>query len=111
MSPALGMILAFVVNWCAKKDCKVYVTSIYRSEEYNEYIGAVSYTHCEGRAMDISSISAFGWNQNKKRELIAVVEKEFAHIGAFNHNGESRPIVLHGKNKAEHFHIQVRRDL
>ena len=111
MQPPLAMMLTFIIQWCSKNSCEVNITSLYRSPEYNKHIGAKSTTHCEGRAVDFSSSSHFGFNEKKRRELIKAVEQEFLHIGAINHVGESRPILHHDIGNGAHFHIQVRRNL
>lgn len=109
--PNLMMMLGFVLNFAAERDITVCITSMIRTPEENRAVGAVSRTHIEGRALDVSLRPEFGWREEDVNELQDELERRFADIAAVVWQDDMlipRPMVVHDAGSGEHLHLQVR---
>lgn len=105
--PQLFIILAAVNIFCYENNLRCEITSAVRTKELDAKLGAVSVTHQEGRAIDIS-IKDFP--KEKLSKLESLINSRFAHIGALSGKTlESKPIVIHDNGNGPHIHLQVRK--
>lgn len=109
--PALMMMLGFTLNFAQMRGIDVCITSIIRTPAENKAVGAVSETHVEGRGLDISLRSEYGWRNSDVAELEQQINEKFSDVGALVwRDGElvSRPIVVHDAGSGPHIHLQVK---
>jgi hypothetical protein len=121
MHPSLLLLLAHINLFCLENDLEFKITSIFRSAERDKQLGAVSKTHQEGRAIDVS---IYGWDDEvvdfleaQINDLVEIEHLEngapnpFYQIGAISSKDfKQRAIVVHNNHDGPggHAHIQVR---
>lgn len=106
--PQLMLMIGFVNNFCYENKLEFKITSVIRTKEENKRVKAVSTTHIDGRAADIS---LKGFSKEQVEELESEINIRFKHVGAVSPtNGESRPIVVH-VGTGYHAHLQIRPNL
>ncbi len=73
-----------------------------------ENVRAVSRTHEEGRAIDISSKN---WSKDNIKGAIEYMNKIAGHYGAFSYRDQVQRVIIHHEafGQGDHFHIQVMR--
>ena len=124
MHPNLLMLFAYINAFCLENGISFNVTSIYRSEEKDKQLKAVSKTHQQGRAFDFSIRSEHGWTYEKIQNLVDTLnelvntedlESGFANpfygIGALSARDLSqRVIVVHNNHDGpgSHAHVQCK---
>lgn len=110
LHPTVLLMMAWANVWCDRQGITPYYTSMIRTEEQNEAVGAKSKTHLDGRAIDMSFRSLHGWTPSLRAEFEREFEYEFEDVGALVWEAGkliSRPIV--GPNEGhDHFHFQAR---
>lgn len=101
-------MLAFAVSFCAERNLKCDITSIYRGP--NDGFSK-SRTHQEYRAFDISVI---GFTTDDIDDLLIETREKFQEEGAkvWDRTGDekvlvSRPVIYHNVGRGKHFHFQV----
>lgn len=105
ISPYLLKILAYVVVFGLENGLDITITSAVRTPEENQQVGAVSMTHVDGRALDISVKQ---WPLELIKQLEAEVNFLFKDIGAISSKtGRPVPFLFHD-GTAPHIHLQVR---
>ena len=109
--PSLAMMIVWTNAWCINHGVTPVWTSWIRTEAQNDAAGAVSKTHVEGRAADLSFKEEHGWDRKLKAKYKREFALEFRDVGAqvVDDDGDliSRPIV--GEEEGhDHFHIQCR---
>lgn len=122
--PNLFLILGFISKYCHDNNINLVISSIIRTPEENKKLGAVSKTHIEGRAIDISLRKEHGWTyekiQNLVNDLNYITDTEcymdgrqnpFYQIGAISKSDKRQRVIVVHKNHTglgDHAHIQVR---
>lgn len=109
--PILREIMVDISNFCIDNNITLFVTSVIRTPERNRELGAVSDTHVEGRAVDFSIRSEFGWTKDMLSKLEKLLESKYGAVGAYSYSGKQKVIVIHDIGHGIHAHIQVRRGL
>lgn len=124
LTPNMQLLLSYVGFWCQQRAIDLHITSAIRSKEENAALGSKSMTHVEGRAIDFSIKSRYGWDYSKIQDLVSelniivnqvslgIVRNPYYNIGAISSTDyQQRPIVIHknATNENEHAHLQVRR--
>lgn len=124
LHPSMFLMLGYVNQFCAKRGIRLVLSSIIRSRLRDQQLGAISKTHQQGRAVDISIRSVHGWTNAYVRELeddlnllcdTQYLENKFPNpfyqIGAIAYGTlEQVSIVVHGNHNGigNHAHLQVR---
>lgn len=98
--PVLGVILFDMVNYCTIKNLPFKVTCVIRTLEENIKMKAVSLTHVEGRAFDIS---IQGWDLFKIDEFCIHFNRKYMQY--------AKPVALFHEGTAPHIHVQVFRNV
>lgn len=111
ISPVLKVVIDDLSDWCNERGITLHITSLIRSEAENERIGAISDTHIEGRAVDFSIKSEYGWTDKLINDMVTYLEEKYGHLGAVTEKGISRLIVIHDAGLGLHVHIQIRKGL
>ena len=103
LNPKLMTIFATVLNFAAKHDLPVTVTSLIHDRDG---IVSKSSTHSQGRAIDLSIKD---WPKARLGELEKIIEDKHFEIGAISSKTlKPRPIVIHDSGYGPHIHLQVR---
>jgi uncharacterized protein YcbK (DUF882 family) len=103
--PALALVLATINYDFYKKGVPFLITSSIRSEAEEKALNAVSSTHKEGRACDLS---VTGINRPWLNAYIKEIEHRFSHLAAVKKDLSTNLIELHDNGNGLHLHIQVR---
>ena len=103
--PKLWIVFGHFLNFADGRDLPVVVTSLMTDREN---VQAVSKTHEEGRALDVSTRD---WSDEDIEHCIAYMKNVAGHYGAISYSdNERRVIVYHNyMNQGDHFHLQVAR--
>jgi hypothetical protein len=106
MQPALLILWTATVLYCKEHRLPCKITSI-SSDRKN--VRAVSKTHEEGRALDISTR---GWREQDVLRFVYLMNQDYREIAAVSaSDGEPRAAVWHNYNEqGEHIHLQVKRN-
>lgn len=121
MHPALIMVTGYIAMFCAKHNILFVVSSILRSKEANDRLGAVSETHVQGRALDFSLRQEHGWTDelvqklsdnlirlNRADNMDEDIENPFKDIAAVSARDYSaKLLVVHDAGTGRHGHLQV----
>lgn len=107
INPFLFKMLAHIIVMCSEHGVTPVITSVIRTPEENAAVGAVSKTHIEGRAIDIS---IRGWDKDFIKQVETEINFLFSNVGAISAStGKPRPIVVHDVGFGAHIHVQTRR--
>jgi hypothetical protein len=107
IEPRLMSMVATVAEFCKQNNVKFVVTSIIRTKERNLQVGSVSVTHVEGRAVDFSILTKWGWNKKLLDKLVRVVEDKHGEYGLYGKNKKQKVILIHNAGSGNHAHLQV----
>jgi hypothetical protein len=107
---SLAMILAAMSGYCKKHKLPLVATSIIRSHSENQALGAVSKTHVEGRAVDLS---VKGWETSDIEMFVKFwnghhYNKDYGAISSLTK--QPNLVVYHNSGHGDHLHIPVRRE-
>jgi len=105
IDPRVLIVLGHLVIFADKRGLPVDVTSLASNREN---VKAVSRTHQEGRAIDVS---VKGWQKNDIDECVEQIRNVAGHYGAIGFkSGEREVIIYHNyMGQGDHFHLQVSR--
>lgn len=102
--PATWLLFVNSIIFCKRNNVEFRVTSLIGDRKN---IKAVSSTHSDGRAFDISHRSEGAWNDVLRNKFAFELNRDFVDIGAISFSDKkSRPCLY----KSDHFHVQVRRN-
>ena len=102
--PATWLLFVNSILFCKRNNIEFRITSLI-GDRAN--VKAVSSTHEDGRAFDISHRSEGAWTDVLRNKFAFELNRDFVDIGAISYSDQrSRPCIL----KNDHFHIQVRRN-
>lgn len=96
IQPILGFVFFDMVAYCDSKGLPVVVTCVNRTLEENKAVGAVSLTHVEGRAIDLS---IKGWTIEQITEFCQYFNKKYIKF--------ANPVALYHTGTAPHIHVQI----
>lgn len=104
LHPNLIIMFGTVLNFASKNNLPVVVTSMVGDRGS---VKAVSKTHEQGRALDLS---VKGWSHEKIEELNEIIDKKHSDIGAISAKTlKPRPFVFHNyRGQGDHIHLQVK---
>tara|TARA_R100000388_G_C7197296_1_gene136597 strand:- start:9 stop:398 length:390 start_codon:yes stop_codon:yes gene_type:complete len=102
--PALWILFTNSILFCKRHNIEFRITSLVKDRKN---VKAVSTTHEDHRAFDISHRTEGGWNDILRNKFKYELNRDFVEIGAISYSDQrSRPCIY----KPDHFHIQVRRN-
>ncbi len=100
LDPTVLEMLAHIASYAHEHGLSCVVTSL-----REEVPGRKFRTHAEGRAADLSVRE---WSPYHIQTLLFKFKRAFKGRGAFNTNGDNRPIVYHKvEGGGYHFHVQT----
>lgn len=111
IKPHLLEMLAYINVFCFSNGIKFQLTSIIRTKEQNDKVKAVSQTHVQGRAFDVSLRDSHGWTYEKIQKMVTEVNSRFSKYGAISsRTGQTTPVYIHknANGPGIHAHFQVR---
>lgn len=100
IKPILGFVLFDMIGYCDAKKLPVTITSVIRTVEENNAVGAKSLTHVEGRAFDLS---INGWETSHIEDFCVHFNLKYKKF--------AQPVALFHKGTAPHIHVQIFRDV
>lgn len=105
LDPRVLIVLGHFTVFAEKRGLPVVITSII-SDRKN--VQAVSKTHEDGRAVDVSSRN---WPKKRIRECVEYISQIVGHYGAISYSDFERRVIIHHsfRGQGDHFHIQVSR--
>lgn len=100
-----NLLFVETLNYCQKNSLPVVVTSLI-SDRVN--VEAVSRTHEEGRAFDLSTQD---WSKNQIIDFCDYLNKNYKNVAAISASDlKPRAAIYHDSGYGHHIHVQVRRD-
>ena len=104
LEPAAWILFVNALLFCKRNNVEFRITSLVQDRKNVE---AVSTTHEDHRAFDISHRSEGGWNDVLRNKFKFEINRDYVDIGAISYSDQrSRPCIY----KKDHFHLQVRRN-
>lgn len=108
LDPRVIEMIGGVAKFCKEHGITFMITSAVRSPEYNKAVGGESSTHVDGRAIDFSVKSAWGWTPELIKKLELYIEKRYGEYGRVSLLKRQPVILIHKvHNGAVHAHLQV----
>lgn len=110
MHPAIVMIIAWTNLWCHSHGVKAHWTSLQRTHEENQALGATD-VHIY-RAADLSTKTKWGWTPALRTKYANLIRSKFLMMGSIIKREKDgvnfrRVIVRHDVGHGDHFHLQV----
>lgn len=104
ISPVLNHIFFYFVQYAYEYDLPIKLTSV-----LGDAVGRTSKTHCEGRAIDISTMN---WEKFHCTRVTAKLNTKFAKDFGTSPVGGTPRVCVYGDSKhLDHFHLQIRQGL
>lgn len=103
MQPALLILFTHTVLYCKEYNLPLTITSI---KSDRESVKAISNTHSEGRAFDVS---VKGWTSHHIHRFVYLTNKYYSDIGAISFTDlKPRAAIYHDSGYGAHLHLQVK---
>lgn len=103
IDPALWILITRTMLYCAEYKLPCRITSLVSDREN---VKAVSKTHEQGRAIDIST---HGWTEQHCNRFKFIMNRDYKDLGAISYSDLKARAVVYGDSKhLDHFHLQVR---
>lgn len=110
LDPRIIEMIGGVAKFCKEHGITFMITSAIRSPQKNKSVGGKSVTHVEGRAIDFSIKSHWGWTPQLIKKLEAYMERRFGEYGIYAPMKKQKIIVVHDAGSGLHVHLQVARE-
>jgi len=105
LQSATVIVFGIFLQFANSRALPVVVTNI-----NDKFTQSISNTHIEGRALDISSKN---WSAKDVKDCLLYMRTKVNYLGAISFSDNKQRVIIHHKVKggAEHFHLQVAREV
>lgn len=104
IDPMLLLIVSDINYYCVRNKVPFIITSTIRTPDEDKAIGAVSKTHQEGRAVDISTRKM---SRDFIEDLIKHFSDKYKGWGAISSRDLKERLIVYHDGTAPHLHVQV----